>query len=206
MSTTPVPVLVRPVTDPKAREDRRRLAVQRVLEGETQAAVAASLKVSVRSVSNWMTWYRGRGEDGLKAVPHPGPEFKLSAAAQERTVCSSPSKTPPHSDSHRPVDRAPRRQADPGPPGIAYNPANHFRRWSGKHDFTLQKPCKVAAQRTRPESPPPPKREWPAIVRVRVAHVVLIDETGLQLSSAWPAVVDMGPTTRPPSTRRHPPK
>ncbi len=64
MSTTPVPVLVRRVTDAKAREDRRRLAVQRVLEGETRTAVAASLKVSLRSVQNWMTWYRGRGEAG----------------------------------------------------------------------------------------------------------------------------------------------
>src|SRR6188768_3195068 len=86
-----VPNLVRRVTDPKAKEDRRRLAVQRVLEGETQDAVAASLKVTSRSVRAWMKWYRDQGEDGLKLRPHPGPESKLTPM-QETQVCEWLSK------------------------------------------------------------------------------------------------------------------
>jgi hypothetical protein len=81
-----VPNLVRRVTDAKAKEDRRRLAVQRVLEGETHATVAASLKVTDRSVRAWMKWYRDQGEDGLKLRPHPGPESKLTPL-QEDQVC-----------------------------------------------------------------------------------------------------------------------
>lgn len=93
MSSTTVPVLVRRITDAKAREDRRRLAVQRVLEGETQTAVAQSLKVSLRSVQYWMRRYRDRSEAGLQDVKHPGPKSKLTAA-QERTVCSWLAKDP----------------------------------------------------------------------------------------------------------------
>lgn len=164
MSTTPVPVLVRRVTDSLAREDRRRLAVQRVLEGETQAAVAASLKVSVRSVSNWMTWYRARGEDGLKAVKHPGPEPKLSAA-QERTVCSWLLKDPTEFGFRTSLWTSPRvvklirEKFD-----IAYNP-NYFCRWLRKHDFTPQKPRTVAAQRDEDRIAAWPKQEWPAILK-----------------------------------------
>ena len=73
-----IPQLVRRITEAKAKEDRRRLAVQRVLEGETQVAVAASLKVSDRSVRNWMSWYRNQGEDGLQLRPHPGGESKMT--------------------------------------------------------------------------------------------------------------------------------
>lgn len=164
MSTTPVPDLVRPVTDAKAREDRRRLAVQRVLEGETQTAVAASLKVSLRSVQNWMRGYRDRREDGLKAVPHPGPASKLSAA-QERQVCSWLLKDPTEFGFRTSLWSSPRVvKLIKDKFGIAYNP-NYFCRWLRNHDFTPQKPKKVAAQRDEARIAAWPKREWPAILK-----------------------------------------
>lgn len=164
MSTTPVPVLVRPVTDAKAEEDRRRLAVQRVLEGETQTAVAASLKVTLRAVQYWMRWYRDRHEDGLKAVPHPGPASKLSAA-QERQVCSWLLKDPTEFGFRTSLWTAPRVvKLIKDKFDISYNP-NYFCRWLHRHDFTPQKPKKVAAQRDETRIAAWPKREWPAILK-----------------------------------------
>ena len=158
------PQLVRRVTDPKAQEARRRLAVQRVLEGESPKAVAASLKVSDRSLRSWRSWYRCQGEDGLRFRPHPGPESKLSTL-QERHVCEWLTKDATHFGfrtnlwtSTRVVKLIHERF------GITYNP-NYFCRWLRKHDFTPQKPRKVAAQRDEPRIAARPKREWPAILK-----------------------------------------
>jgi transposase len=164
MSTTPVPVLVRRVTDAHALEDRRRLAVQRVLEGETQTAVAASLKVSLRAVQYWMRGYRAAAEDGLQAVPHPGPASKLSAA-QERQVCDWLAKDPTEFGFRTSLWTAPRIvKLIQDRFGIAYNP-NYFCRWLRRHDFTPQKPRKVAAQRDEARIAAWSKREWPAILK-----------------------------------------
>ena len=164
MSTPPVPVLVRPLTDAKAKEDRRRLAVQRVLEGETQTAVAASFKVSLRSVQYWVRWYRDRREAGLRAVPHPGPASKLSPA-QERQVCSWLRKDPTEFGFRTSLWTSTRvvkliREKFQ----IPYNP-NYFCRWLRDHDFSPQKPRKVAAQRDEARIAAWPKQEWPAILK-----------------------------------------
>jgi transposase len=164
MSTTTAPVLIRPITDAKAREDRRRLAVQRVLEGETQTAVAKSLKVTLRSVQYWMRRYRDRSEAGLQDVKHPGPQPKLSAD-QERTVCSWITKDPTEFGFRTSLWTAPRlvkliREKF----GIVYN-SNYFCTWLHKHGFTPQKPRKLAAQRDEAKIAAWPKREWPAILK-----------------------------------------
>jgi transposase len=164
MSTTPAPVLIRRVTDAQALEDRRRLAVQRVLEGETQTAVAASLKVSLRSVQNWLGRYRDRRVAGLATVPHPGPTPKLSAA-QERQVCAWLMKDPTEFGFRTSLWTSPRVvKLIQDKFGIAYNP-NYFCRWLRKHDFSPQKPRNVAAQRDEARIAAWPKREWPAILK-----------------------------------------
>jgi transposase len=166
MSTAPVspPRLVRRVTDPKAQEARRRLAVQRVLEGESPKAVAASLKVSDRSLRSWRSWYRREGEDGLKFRPHPGPESKLSAM-QERQVCEWLTKDATAFGfrtnlwtSTRVVKLIRERF------GITYN-ANYFCRWLRKHDFTPQKPAKRAGQRDEARIREWSRTDWPAILK-----------------------------------------
>jgi transposase len=159
-----VPNLVRRVTDAKAKEDRRRLAVQRVLEGETHAAVAASLKVTDRSVRAWMKWYRDQGEDGLKLRPHPGPESKLTPL-QEDQVCLWLASDATHFGfrtnlwtSTRIVKLIHERF------GIAYN-ANYFCRWLRKHAFTPQKPAKQASQRDDDRIQDWIATKWPAILK-----------------------------------------
>lgn len=158
------PSLVRRVTDPQAQEDRRRLAVQRVLEGESRADIAASLKVTERSVRSWMKWYRDQGEEGLKHRPHPGPESKLSAW-QERQVCEWLAKDATAFgfrtnlwSSTRIVKLIRERF------GITYNP-NYFCRWLRRHAFTPQKPSKRASQRDEARIAAWPQTEWPAILK-----------------------------------------
>jgi transposase len=66
-------------------ERRRRLAVERVLEGYSQQETANFLGVQKSSVSGWMKAYRERGEQGLAAKPHTGRPRKLTKR-QEATV------------------------------------------------------------------------------------------------------------------------
>jgi transposase len=159
-----VPSLVRRVTDPKAKEDRRRLAVQRVLEGESQAAVAASLKVTDRSVRSWMKWYREQGEDGLKLRPHPGPESKLTPM-QETQVCEWLTKDATlfgfrtNLWSSTRIVKLIRERF-----GIDYNP-NYFCRWLHARGFSPQKPAKRASQRDEARIAAWPQTEWPALLK-----------------------------------------
>jgi transposase len=53
-------------------EDRRRRAVQRVNNGESQAGVAKSLGVSPITVNRWVRQYRIANNAGLAGKPHPG--------------------------------------------------------------------------------------------------------------------------------------
>ena len=66
-------------------ENRRRLAVDRVLEGYSQNAVARFLGVDPRSIRRWMHAYRQTGHDGLRALPRRGRPQKLTAE-QTQTV------------------------------------------------------------------------------------------------------------------------
>jgi transposase len=68
-------------------EHRRRLAVERVLEGYSQQEAADFLGVAKSSVSGWMKTYRDRGQQGLAAKPHSGRPRKLTKQ-QETTVLS----------------------------------------------------------------------------------------------------------------------
>ena len=164
VTTKFVPSLVHRVTDPKAKEDRRRLAVQRVLEGEPQSAVAASLKVTERSVRAWMKWYRDQGEDGLKLRPHPGPESKLSEA-QERQVCDWLAKDATAFGFRTNLWTSPRVvKLIHERFGITYNP-NYFCRWLRKHAFTPQKPLKRASQRDESRIREWSQKDWPAILK-----------------------------------------
>ncbi|MBI5431917.1 MAG: IS630 family transposase [Planctomycetes bacterium] len=59
-------------------EEMRRLGVSRVLAGESQVAVAASLQVNLHTVSKWMRKYRAGGADALTSTKAPGPPRTLS--------------------------------------------------------------------------------------------------------------------------------
>ena len=58
-------------------EELRRLGVKRVLAGETQAGVAASLEIHAGSVARWMAQYREGGEAALVSTVSSGRPPKL---------------------------------------------------------------------------------------------------------------------------------
>jgi transposase len=61
-------------------EQRRRLAVQRVMDGYTQEEVAEFLGVHERTVRKWVARYQQQGEAGLATRPRSGRPRKLSAS------------------------------------------------------------------------------------------------------------------------------
>lgn len=65
-------------------EEMRRLAVSRVLAGETQAAVARSLQVHSQTVWKWMETYRREGDVGLASRKATGRPPTLTPKQQQR--------------------------------------------------------------------------------------------------------------------------
>jgi transposase len=64
--------------DAKKLEARRFVAVARLKRGESSAAVARSLGVSLQSVQRWARWHRSGGAEGLRRRPKTGgPRPKL---------------------------------------------------------------------------------------------------------------------------------
>jgi len=65
-------------------EEMRRLAVSRVLAGETQRAVAASLQVHHGAVWKWVKTYRTAGADGLASTKSSGRPSTLTEKQRAR--------------------------------------------------------------------------------------------------------------------------
>jgi transposase len=65
--------------DAKKLEARRFAAVARLKQGESTGEIARSLGVCKQSVQRWATWYRLRGDQGLRRRPKTGgPPPKLA--------------------------------------------------------------------------------------------------------------------------------
>ena len=65
--------------DARKLEERRFDAIARLRRGESAAAVARSLGVSMQSVQRWARWHRSGGDEGLRRRPKTGgPKPKLS--------------------------------------------------------------------------------------------------------------------------------
>jgi transposase len=75
-------------------EEMRRLAVNRVLAGETQVAVAKSLQVRPSSLWKWVDAYRRLGDDGLVSTKATGRKPKLTAAQQKKLKAIIVGKNP----------------------------------------------------------------------------------------------------------------
>jgi transposase len=65
-------------------EEMRRLAVKRVLQGETLKAVAESLEVHFQTVAKWVAWFRDGGEEALESTTATGRPSKLTEAQMRR--------------------------------------------------------------------------------------------------------------------------
>ena len=80
--------------DHRTLEEMRRLAVQRVLSGETQQSVARSFQVHGQTVWKWMDQYRRRGKKGLESRQSKGPEPRLTKRQQRQLFKLIVEKTP----------------------------------------------------------------------------------------------------------------
>ena len=130
-------------------ERRRRLAVQRVLEGMKQTDVAAFLGVTPRTVSRWMTAYRAGGDDAIKIKPIPGRPPKLSKR-QEQSVCGWLAKSP-KAFGYQTDLWTTKRLAEVIEKrfGIRFN-SNYLAAWLTARGYTAQKPETTAVERDNP--------------------------------------------------------
>jgi transposase len=124
-------------------ERLRRLAVDRVREGNKPAQVAQFLGLHPSSVHRWWRAYRKQGDVGLAAKPHPGRTPKLTPR-RERQVLGWLRKNPKSFGFATELWTAPRiaqiiqRKWD-----VHFHP-RYLNAWLTQRDITPQKP------RTRP--------------------------------------------------------
>jgi transposase len=158
------PKLVRRVTNLKEKENRRRLAVQRILEGERPIDVANSLKVSTRSIRYWMSWYREQGEKGLDMRPIPGAESKLNSRQSEQILDWISQDATRFGFSTNLWTSTRIVQLIREKFGVEYNP-NYFCRWLKKREQSPQKPRKQSKGRDDAHIASWIKHDWPRIVK-----------------------------------------
>jgi transposase len=147
----------------KELEARRRLAVERVLDGCKQCDAAAFLGVSEGTVNRWMSAYRKAGSmEGLKAKPTPGRPRKLSRR-QENTVLGWVAKAPTSFGfptdlwtSRRLAALIQRRW------GIQFN-ANYLVEWLTARSHSPQKPVQPAKERDEAAIARWVAEDWPRI-------------------------------------------
>jgi transposase len=144
------------------KEARRRLAVQKINEGWSQAAVADFLGVHPVTVNKWVRAYRTSGDDGLAANRHPGRTPFLTPQQQNQVLGWLADKPSAHGFSTdlwtaRRVAHLIRERF-----GVEYHP-NYLREWMSRRDLTPQKPAKRAQERDLLEVGRWLADDWPAI-------------------------------------------
>lgn len=147
-------------------EARRRLAVQRLNEGWTQAAVASFLGVHPVTVAKWVARYRASGDGGLSAKPTPGRPRFLRPAQERRVLGWLADKPTAHGFrtdlwTARRVAELIRRRF-----GVSFHPG-YLREWLSKRGYSPQKPARRARQRNQPAIDRWVAEDWPRIQKTR---------------------------------------
>ncbi len=147
-------------------EERRRHAVQRVLDGRAQKDVASFLGVHPVTVAKWIARHRVDRDDGLKAKPTPGrPRFLTDD--QEKQVLGWVAEPPTKHGFGTDLWTA-RRVAEVihKKLGVRFHP-NYLREWLGKRNYTPQKPARRAKQRNPEAIARWVPEDWPRIQKRR---------------------------------------
>ena len=131
---------------PAELEHRRRLAVQRVLDGITTEEVAEFLSVDVSSVRRWVRTFRRRGWTGLAAEPPSGRPGKLTRTQEKivlRWLADSPTEFGFATElwSAARVAELIREEW-----GVHFN-TRYLPRWLKLRGFSCQKPQRVPRER-----------------------------------------------------------
>lgn len=137
---------IKPKLTAAEKEARRRLAVEKVLGGRSQADVADFLGVHPVTVAKWMARYRALGADALAAKPVPGrPRFLTPEQEAEVRgwLLRRPTEFGFRTDlwTAGRVAHLIREKFD-----VEYHP-NYLREWLSKRGYSPQKPARRAKQR-----------------------------------------------------------
>jgi transposase len=151
---------------PAELEFRRRLAVQRLLDGYSADEVAAFLDVTPRTVWRWLALARGQGPEGLAARPVSGRPPKLSHTQEKivlRWVRESPTEHGFATELWTAPDIAQLREQEFR---VRLNP-RYLSSWLRDRNFTSQKPQRVARERDPEKTQRWLASDWPRIKKKR---------------------------------------
>jgi transposase len=165
-------------------EHRRRLAIQRSLEGYSADEIAQFLGISPRSVWRWPASYRDRGPEGLVARPVPGRPRELDPIQGEialRWLRGGPAEHGFTAELWTSARLAPLIEEEFA---IRFNPRSLSARLKGR-GFTPQKPQRVPRERDPGAIADRLASDRPRIkekARRQGARIAPIDESGLMMS------------------------
>lgn len=194
--------------DHKTLEEMRRLAVSRVLAGETQQEVARSLQVHSQTVWKWIDAYRREGESGIESTPATGREPSLSATQQDRLKRTIIGKNPQQLSFGPALWTLPLvQELIEKKFGVVLHKTT-VARVLERLGLTPQKPIRRAFQRDDEEVLRWTTTEFPRIVREsrkRQSTLLFLDETGVHedgpIGTTWGAK-GQTPVVRVSGTRR----
>lgn len=176
---------MRGVGSPAELERRRRLAVQRVLEGYYSAGeVAEFLGVDPSSIRRWLAAFGERGAVGLAARPVPGRPPKLSPA-QEKIALRWLTDNPLDHGFPNELWTAGRLALLLDEEwGVSLHP-HYLAAWLRRRGYTPQLPRRVPRERDDAEVARWLAEDWPRIKRTarrKGACLLLLDESGLLMA------------------------
>jgi transposase len=160
---------MRTTGSPAELEHRRRLAVERVLDGYSTVEVADFLGVDPSSVRRWVAAFRRQGVAGLAARPVTGRPPKLTTT-QEKIVRRWLDGSPTEHGFATELWTAPRlAQIIEQEWGIPFHP-DYLTAWLRQRGFTPQKPRRKARERDDEAIARWLAKDWPRIKKRRVAE------------------------------------
>lgn len=163
-------------------EEMRRLAVRRVLAGETQVAVSASIEVHRRTVCKWMAWRRAKGEAALASRRSSGRPPALSQEEVARLRGIIVGKNPLQLNFGTALWTLPILQQLIASKFAKALHATTIGRLLHRIGLTPQKPTRRAFQRDDLECERWATEQFPAIVRrakQMQASLLFVDEAGV---------------------------
>ncbi len=152
---------------PEVLEYRRRLAVERLVEGYSTQQVADFLDVDPSSVRRWQAAFATHGAVGLAARPVPGRPRKLTRLQEKivlRWLADSPTEHGFPTELWTGARIATWIEEEWG---IGFHP-HSLQRWLRAHGLTPQKPQRVPRERDPQAIAAWLATEWPRIKKRRV--------------------------------------
>jgi transposase len=173
--------------DHRTLEEMRRLAVKRVLGGESQAEVAGDIEVHHNTVNKWIRTLREEGEAGLASTKASGRPPTLAVKEQQRLFRIIVGKTPAQlnfgpalwtlSVVGDMIEKLFRKKLH----------VSNISRLLHRLGLTPQKPARRAIQQDEEEIHRWMREEFPAIVKEaqrKQASLLFADETGVREDAA----------------------